>query len=154
MAVATAVLTEAQRRTLESVCDTVVPGVQTDENDPALRDYLARAASDLRVAEQLEGLMAQAMVAEEIQGFADLLDGLATHDFAALGLDARTQILHDVAASSHEARLGVLALRNATMLFFYGLPDADGRNRTGRRSDTPARSRRHRRPRRHRRRST
>ncbi|HEV3053617.1 MAG TPA: FAD-dependent oxidoreductase, partial [Solirubrobacteraceae bacterium] len=128
MAVATAVLTEAQRRTLESVCDTVVPGVETDENDPVLHDYLARAASDLGVAEQLEGLMAQAMVAEEIQGFADLLDALAAHDFAALGLDARTQILHDVAASSHEARLGVLALRNATMLFFYGLPDAEGRN--------------------------
>jgi choline dehydrogenase-like flavoprotein len=122
------VLTEAQRRTLESVCDTVVPGVQTDEHDPVLRDYLARAASDLGVAEQFEGLMAQAMVAEEVQGFAELLDGLAAHDFAALPLDARTQILHEVAASSHEARLGVLALRNATMLFFYGLPDAEGRN--------------------------
>jgi choline dehydrogenase-like flavoprotein len=128
VAVATAVLTEVQRRTLEAVCDTVVPGVQTDEGDPVLRAYLARAASDLAVAEQLEGLMAQAMVAEEIQGFAELLDGLAAHDFAALPLDARTQILHDVSASSHEARLGVLALRNATMLFFYGLPDAEGRN--------------------------
>jgi choline dehydrogenase-like flavoprotein len=128
MAVAEAVLNDVQRRTLEAVCDTVVPAIASDEADPALRDYLGRSAGDLRVAEQLEGLMAQAMVAEEIQGFADLLDGLAQHDFVNLPLAARTQILHDVAASSHEARLGVLALRNTTLLFFYGLVDELGRN--------------------------
>jgi choline dehydrogenase-like flavoprotein len=128
VATATAVLTDVQRRTLEAVCDTIAPGVQTDESDPVLRDYLARGASELGVAEQLEGLMAQAMVAEEVRAFADLLDALASHDFASLPLETRTQILHDTAASSHEARLGVLALRNATFLFFYGLPDENGQN--------------------------
>ena len=43
-------------------------------------------------------------------------------------MEIRTQVLHDVAASSHEARLGVLALRNTTLLFFYGLPDQLGEN--------------------------
>ena len=51
---------------------------------------------------------------------------LAEQGFAELPLDARTQVLHGVAASSHEARLGVIALRNATFLFFYGLADEHG----------------------------
>jgi choline dehydrogenase-like flavoprotein len=128
MAVATAVLTDTQRRTLEAVCDTVAPSVPSDEPDPTMREFLARAASDLGIAEQIEGLMAQAMPPEQIEGFAELLEGLAAHDFASLALEARTQILHDLAASSHEARLGVNALRGATMLFFYGLPDEAGQN--------------------------
>ncbi len=128
MAVVASVLNDVQRQTLEAVCDTVVPSVQADQHDPKLADFLARAASHLRVAEQIEGLMGQAMVDEEIQGFAALLDGLAQYDFANLPLSARTQILHDVAASSHEARLGVIALRNITFLFFYGIVDESGRN--------------------------
>jgi choline dehydrogenase-like flavoprotein len=128
MAVAAEVLTEVQRRTLEAVCDTVVPAVQRDDESEVMRDYLGRCASDLGVADQIIGLMAQAMPPEQLEGFADLLEGLAQHDFANLPLDVRTQILHDVAASSHEARLGVMALRNLTFLFFYGLPDEQGRN--------------------------
>ncbi len=128
MAVAAEVLTEVQRRTLEAVCDTVVPAVQRDEDSEVMREYLGRRASDLGVPDQIIGLMAQAMPPEQLQGFADLLEGLAQHDFANLPLEVRTQILHDVAASSHEARLGVMALRNLTFLFFYGLPDEQGRN--------------------------
>jgi choline dehydrogenase-like flavoprotein len=92
-----------------------------------MRDFLARPASELGVAEQIEGLMSQ-MPEEQVQGFGELLDGLAQHDFATQPLDVRTQILHEVAATSHEARLGVNALRSTTMLFFYGLPDQAGSN--------------------------
>ena len=129
MTVLAAVLGDVQRRTLEAVCDTVVPSVPADgEAQDAIRDYLRRAASDLRVAGQIEGLMGQAMPPEQIQGFAELLDGLARHDFAHVPVEARTAILHEVAGSSHEARLGLLALRNLTLLFFYALPDENGRN--------------------------
>jgi len=111
------------------VCDTVVPAVPAADGDSdVMRDYLGRAASDFAISEQIEGLMAQAMPPEQLQGFAELLDGLAQHDFANLPLEVRTQILHDVAASSHEARLGVMALRNLTFLFFYGLVDEQARN--------------------------
>jgi choline dehydrogenase-like flavoprotein len=127
VAVTASVLSEVQRQTLEAVCDTVVPAVQSDVEDPVLRDFLGRAASELGVAEQIEGLIGQ-MPPEQMQGFADLLDGLAQSDLANLPLEARTRVLHDVAASSHEARLGVLALRNSTFLFFYGLTDEGGRN--------------------------
>ena len=124
MAVLTAVLSDTQRRTLQAVCDTVVPAAPAADGDSAVtRDFLARAASELGVSEQIEGLMAQAMPPEQLEGFVELLEGLAQNDFANLPLEVRTQILHDVAASSHEARLGVSALRNLTFLFFYGLPD-------------------------------
>lgn len=129
MAVLSAVLNEVQRRTLEAVCDTVVPAAEAGAGDgPALAEYLARAASDLQVPAQIEGLMGQAMPPEQLQGFADLLDGLAESDFAELPLDARAAALHQLASSSHEARLAVLALRNMTFLFFYGLVDESGRN--------------------------
>jgi choline dehydrogenase-like flavoprotein len=97
-------------------------------DDPVMAAYLGRAASDLGVAEQIEGLMAQAMPPEQIEGFAQLLDGFSQQDFASQPLEVRTQIVHGVAASSHEARLGVLALRNLTFLFFYALPDQVGQN--------------------------
>ena len=128
MAIAATVLNELQRRTLEAVCDTVVPSVHSDLDDPVMRGFLARAASEMQIAEQIEALMGQAMSEEQLEGFAGLLDGLGQYDFANLPLEDRTQILHDVAASSHEARLGVIALRNTTFLFFYGLPDEAGQN--------------------------
>src|SRR5207253_7436119 len=107
MAVSTAILSEVQRRTLGAVCDTFVPSIDSGSDDQTMREYLARSASDLGVSEQLQALMGESMVPEEIQGFAELLDGLAEHDFAHLPLDARTQILHDVAGSAHDARLAV-----------------------------------------------
>ena len=56
--------------------------------------------------------MAQAMPPEQLQGFVELLEGLAQNDFANLPLEVRTELLHDVAASSHEARArGVGAAR-------------------------------------------
>jgi hypothetical protein len=127
MAVLTAVLSDVQRRTLEAVCDTVVPAVHASDEDPVMTEFLARPASELAVAEQIEALLAT-MPPEQLDGFAQLLDGLAQHDFADQPLDARVQVLREVVASSHEARLGVLALRNTTFLFFYGLPDEQGQN--------------------------
>jgi hypothetical protein len=103
--------------------------VEAGEGDDAVTAaYLGRAAGELRVAEQIEGLMAQAMPPEQIEGFAQLLDGFAQQDFANQPLEVRTQLVHGVTASSHAARLGVLALRNLTLLFFYALPDEAGSN--------------------------
>jgi choline dehydrogenase-like flavoprotein len=128
VALATAVLSDVQRETLVAVCDAFVPSVSDASADPVMQGFLARSAADLAVAEQIEGLMAQAMTDDQVQGFAGLLDALAEQNFAELPLDARTQVLHGVAASSHEARLGVIALRNSTFLFFYGYVDERGQN--------------------------
>jgi choline dehydrogenase-like flavoprotein len=128
MAVMAGVLNETQRRTLEAVCDTFVPAVDYDGDDATMKAYMGRSAGDLQVAAQMEGLMAQAMMPEDIAGFAALLDALAQNDFASLPLEVRTGALHQVSASGPEGKLGVKMLKNLTLLFFYALPDEQGRN--------------------------
>jgi choline dehydrogenase-like flavoprotein len=128
MAVMAGVLSETRRRTLEALCDTFVPSAEYDGDDDVMRAYMARPASDLAVAAQIEGLMAQAMLPEEIEGFGLLLDGLAALDFAAMPVDARTQVVQQVAASGPEGKLGMRIFKNLTFLFFYALPDEHGQN--------------------------
>jgi choline dehydrogenase-like flavoprotein len=128
MAVVAGVLNEARRQTLESVCDTVAPSIEAGGDDAVLREFYSRSASDLGIPAQLEGLLAQAMMPEEIEALGQLLDAIAENDFAGQPLEVRTQILNAVAVSSPEAKLGVRQLRAMTLLFFYALPDAAGRN--------------------------
>jgi choline dehydrogenase-like flavoprotein len=128
MAVVAGVLSGTRRRTLEAVCDTVAPSVDVDTDDGVLSDFFARSASDLGIAAQLEGLMAQSMMPEELEGIGELLDAIGANDFAEQPLEVRTQILHAVADSGPEAKLGVRQLRALTLLFFYSLPDSGGHN--------------------------
>src|SRR5512133_3285488 len=128
MAVMAGVLDETRRRTLEALCDTIVPSVEYDGPDETMRAFMARSASDMGIAAQIEGLMAQAMLQEEIEGFRQLLDGIAQAGFDGMPAEARTQVLKQVAASGPEAKLGIKVFKNLTLLFFYALPDAQGRN--------------------------
>ena len=97
MAVAQAVLTDAQRSTLEALCDTFVPSVDADTGDPLEKSFFARAASDMAVAAQIEGLMAEALVPAEIEAFAGLLDALAAEGFSSeTPLEARTAMVHAI----------------------------------------------------------
>ena len=128
MAVTVGVLSDTRRRTLESVCDTFAPSLQVDDERAEVRDFYARAASDLALAAQIEGLLAQTAMPEEIEALGQLLDAIADNDFASLPLQARTELLAAISASSAEAKLGVRQLRALTFLFFYGLPDESGQN--------------------------
>src|SRR4051812_5812867 len=127
MAVAAGVLNETRRRTLEAVCDTYVPSIEVDTDDQVMREYMARSASDLGVAAQLEGLMAQAMMPEDIEAMGGLLDALAAQGLVDMPVEARLQVLNAVRASSPEAKLGINQLKGLTLLFFYSLPDEQGR---------------------------
>ena len=93
-----------------------------------VKEFYARAASDLDVAAQLEWLMAGGMLPEEIEGIGQLIDAIGDTEFVERSLEARTEILRAVANSSPQAKLGVRQLRALTLLFFYALPDAAGRN--------------------------
>ncbi|HEV7584697.1 MAG TPA: FAD-dependent oxidoreductase [Solirubrobacteraceae bacterium] len=128
MAVAVGVLSDTRRRALEALCDTFAPSLEVDDGRREVRDFYARSASDLGVAAQIEGLLAQTAMPEEIEALGQLLDAFAAQGIEALPLDARTQLVHGVVASSPEAKLGVRQLRAITFLFFYGLPDEAGRN--------------------------
>ncbi len=127
MAVAQAVLTDAQRATLEALCDTFVPSIDADTHDDVERAFMARAATDLLVPAQIEGLMADVMIPEEIAQFAGLLDALAAEGFDAADLDGRTQLIHGF-NQDPAAKLGLKAFRNLSFLFFYAAPDAAGGN--------------------------
>ncbi len=128
MAIAQAVLKESQRQTLLALCDTFVPSVAVETHDPVERGFMARAASDLAVPEQIEGLMADVMTPEEIAGFAGLLDALRAEGFANADLATRTQMVHGFGAQDAAAKQGLRALKGLALLFFYGLPDAAGSN--------------------------
>jgi choline dehydrogenase-like flavoprotein len=128
MAVAVGVLSDTRRRTLEAVCDTFAPSLEIDDQDAELRAFYARSASDMGIAAQIEGLLAQTALPEEIEALGQLLDAFSAQDLAGLPLEDRTELLHAVAASSPEAKLGVRQLRALTFLFFYGLPDEAGHN--------------------------
>ena len=128
MAVAAGVLSGRQKRTLEALCDTWVPAVDTDGTDPLEASFLARPAADIGVADQIEDLMADAMTPAEIAATGELLDALADEDFATQSLDVRVEIVAATAGSSFDARHGLHALKGLTMMFFYALPDAEGLN--------------------------
>lgn len=128
MAVTVGVLGETRRRALAAVCDTFAPALEVEDEREVVREFYARTASDIGVPAQIEALLAQTALPEEIEAFGALLDAFAAQDIAALALDARTALLHAVAASSPEAKFGVRQLRALTFLFFYGLPDENGHN--------------------------
>ncbi len=128
MAVAQSVLSETQRETLEALGNTFVPAVESDSHDPLEKEFLGRAASDMDVAAQIEGLMAEVLLPEEILLVGGLLDALAGEGFAQADLDARTQIFHAFCEQDPDAKLGLLQLKALTLLFFYALPDEAGHN--------------------------
>ena len=66
MAVTVGVLGDTRRRTLEALCDTFAPSLESNGDDAAMRDFYARSASDLGVAAQIEDLLAQSILPEEI----------------------------------------------------------------------------------------
>ena len=66
-----------------------------------------RSALDLQLPAQIEGMLAEAMTADEIAEVAGLLHALGEHDFAALPVDGRTEIVHGMRAADAEAKLGL-----------------------------------------------
>ena len=128
MAVMASVLTDSQRETLAALCDTFVPSLESDTQDPVEREFLARAASDLDIPAQIEGAFADTLLPEEIAQFAALLDALAEEGFTQAPLEGRTQIIHAFREQDPEAKLGLHSLKALTFLFFYALPDEQGRN--------------------------
>src|SRR3954451_23152778 len=127
MSVAASVLSDTQRQTLEALCDTFIPSVEADTGAPVERDFLARAASDMQIPAAIEQTFADTLLPEEIAQFAGLLDAFAEHDFAALPLEVRTQIVHQF-REDPAAKVGLHALKGLAFLFFYAIPDEQGQN--------------------------
>src|SRR3954452_14789055 len=121
----TVVLSEIQRDTLAKVCDTFAPSIERDD-DPT--GFWARAASDLAIPDVIEQQLALAPD-EQVEGFRQLLDGLAAQGFNDAPLEAREAILHGFADSAPDALAGIHTMQCLTLLLFYAIPDpATGRN--------------------------
>jgi choline dehydrogenase-like flavoprotein len=112
-------LTDAQRHTLRTFCDTIVPPIER----PADPDgFWARKASDLAVDQGVEQIIAT--LPPELQaGLGELLDALSEQSFAALSQPSREQLLWNVTMASPDAAQGIAALTSMTTFLFYGAPD-------------------------------
>ena len=101
-----------------ALADTLIPALD-DTGEDEVAAFRRRAASELGVAE----LLAPALTAQQ----AALVDELGRRGFAALGLGARTALLHELAGDpAHRQVLRELKL--AVMGIFYALPGAGDRN--------------------------
>src|ERR1700757_3695215 len=110
MAVTVGVLSDTRRRTHEEVCDTFAPSLEGGDG-AASEAFYARSASDLGVAAQIEGLLAQTALPEGVEAFGQMPDAIAGAGFGAADLDGRTALLHAISDSSAEAKLGIRQLR-------------------------------------------
>src|SRR3954454_611274 len=114
-------LTDRQREALRTLCDTVVPRVDRDD-DPT--GFWARTASDMGVPEAAEELIANLPDETIAAGLAQLLDEL---DAQGLGRQpsqlSREQVLATLALASPDAAAGLSALTGMTLFLHYGVPD-------------------------------
>src|SRR3954449_13150101 len=119
-------LSELQRDTLKQVCDTFVPSVEVPD-DPT--GFFARPASALQVPDAIEAQLSSGAVPEEqLDGLRQLLDALAAEGFNEAPQAAREQMLHGFMDADPGALAGLSAFKGLTLMLFYGLPDAAGRN--------------------------
>jgi acyl-CoA reductase-like NAD-dependent aldehyde dehydrogenase/choline dehydrogenase-like flavoprotein len=124
-AAASELLSDAQRRTLATVCDTYVPSID-EPDDP--HGFWARAASHLAVPEAIEQALDR-VPAEQVDGLRELLDALEAQGLNEASAEAREAMVHAFADSGPEALAGMHALKGLTMTLHYALPDlGTGRN--------------------------
>lgn len=117
--------TPRQREAIAAFVDTFVPSVPRDD-DPT--EFFATKGSDVGAHLALEHYLLAHLSSEQLAGMQQLLDVAAQH-----GLDSAPQAVREtiVGALSHaspEAGAGIAALKQLSILFAYGLPDAEGRN--------------------------
>ncbi|HEY7151027.1 MAG TPA: aldehyde dehydrogenase family protein [Solirubrobacterales bacterium] len=117
--------TDAQRRTLSVLCDTIVPSLEPPPGEPDRDGFWARAASHLGVPEAIELALLQAGApAEQIEGLRQLLDSLAGEGMTAeTPQEAREAIVHAFADSGPDGLAGITAIRGLATSLHYGLPD-------------------------------
>ncbi len=116
-------LTQAQRATLQQVCDSIIPSLERDP-DPA--GIWARAASDYGTDRAVEQMLLGVPDPQIRGGLIELLDAFTEQNLGeAPSQEAREAILAGVAASSEEAAAGVAALAGMTLFLHYGVPDPE-----------------------------
>ena len=132
-------LTPTQQRTLDALCEALIPSVQPPDGAPDPAGLYKRSARDLNVA----GLVAETIAQESPETraeFKSLLDTLANplammvlagrpHSFAQLPPRAQEATLRKMSVHSlAKLRQGFQAIKRLTTFIFYSAPDASGNN--------------------------
>ena len=117
--------TDSRLASLRALCDCLFPSLpQADDPD----GFWARKATDygieVAVAQTLDTALAEPVRA----GLVGLIDVFGQLGIADVPAEVGEQIIRQVAASSEEARLGVLGLQQLVLGLCYALPDQAGRN--------------------------
>lgn len=132
-------LTPAQTRTLEVLCETLIPSLPPPEGEDDSHGFYARSASDLNVAQTMvETLSGESP--ESRASFKKLLDTLGSplmctllfgrpQAFAQMAPAAREAALRKMSAHSRaDVRQGFQAVKRLACAVFYSAPNADGTN--------------------------
>jgi choline dehydrogenase-like flavoprotein len=132
-------LTAAQRRTLEAICDALIPAVTPPPGESDSDGYYARTARDLDVARLMEETLGQESPETRAQ-FAQLLDLLGSSaggllvagsakGLADLPLTTRERALRRMSLSALPMlRQGFSALKRLAHFIFYSAPRDNGLN--------------------------
>ncbi len=113
-------ITDTQRATLRTFCDTVVPSIERDHDPHGL---WARSASDLMVPEMAELALA-GMAPEVREGLLGLLDGLNAAGFNGQSQASREMTLKITGlAYGVPAQAGIGGLTKLVLFLAYGAPD-------------------------------
>ncbi len=132
-------LTAAQRRTLEAICDALIPSVPAPESEDDSYGYYARSARDLDVARLMAETLSQESPESRDQ-FKRLLDLLGSpaggllvvgrpRGLADLSLTERQRALRRMSLSALPMlRQSFSALKRLAHFIFYSVPQEDGRN--------------------------
>jgi choline dehydrogenase-like flavoprotein len=114
-----------QSQTLAAIVDTFVPSVVRDD-DPT--GFFATKGSDVGAHLAAEQYLLARLGPEQLAGMQQLLDTAAVIGMKDQSQSVREAIVGNLSRISPETHAAVAALKQISMLFAYGLPDAAGRN--------------------------
>lgn len=117
--------TDRQRETLTAIVDTFVPSVPRDDDADG---FFATKGSDVGADFAVQFYLAEKLPPEQLAGLQQLLDADALAGLMDEPQPVREAIIGELGRVSPEARGAVAALKQLSIMFAYGLPDATGRN--------------------------
>lgn len=121
----TTTLSHTQRETLAALVDTFVASVPRDDDPHGFYATAGTAVGADRAAEQY---LVTKLPAEQCSGLLQILDALAGMGLKDQPLAVRVASMRIVAGITPEARTGIDALRQLSVMMAYGVTNPEGRN--------------------------
>ncbi|HCA51750.1 MAG TPA: GMC oxidoreductase, partial [Mycobacterium sp.] len=117
--------TNRQRETLAAAVDTFVPSVSRDDDPDG---FFATKGSDVGAHVAVEHYLLSRLTAEQLAGLQQLLDTAGLIGLKNQSQAVREAIIGNLGRISPESHGAIAALKQLSVMFSYGLPDATGRN--------------------------